>query len=116
MQTVGDRIREKRIILKISQPELAERVGVSKTTISFWESDKTNPNGKNLMRLAFVLKTTPRYILTGDESATELDAGNTHDSRAATLFEVTRDLDDEDFDLVVKLLLSLSRKSRPAKT
>jgi transcriptional regulator with XRE-family HTH domain len=68
-RTVGQRIRDARIDLerrtgrKVTQRDLARMVGVSKSTITHWETDVQQPKAENLIRLARALGVTPAYIL-----------------------------------------------------
>lgn len=53
--TLGNRIRNARLGLEMTQKQLAEILGISVQAISQWESDKTTPTGDNLVRLGTVL-------------------------------------------------------------
>lgn len=65
--TIGQRILQRRKEIKMTQRRLAEAAGVSYASISLWESDKTEPRGKNLHSLAEALQCTPTWLLFGDE-------------------------------------------------
>jgi transcriptional regulator with XRE-family HTH domain len=70
-ETIGQRISRIRRTLgqsrgkRITQPELAGMVGVSRGTIAAWEGGSQTPTGPNLVRLAQALDTTPEFIMTG---------------------------------------------------
>jgi transcriptional regulator with XRE-family HTH domain len=49
---LGTSIREARVRRGISQTELAERVGVSQSAVSFWENGVEPPRFENLLKLA----------------------------------------------------------------
>tara|TARA_R110001599_G_scaffold26935_1_gene94894 strand:+ start:821 stop:1474 length:654 start_codon:yes stop_codon:yes gene_type:complete len=68
MNTLGDRIRNRRKELKYSQRELAQRVGVSHVTVSQWESDIMKIKGENLYKLAKVINVSARWLLDGKGS------------------------------------------------
>lgn len=51
METLGDKIRRLRSERKVSQGELAEGIGVSRQTVSKWESDVTRPNMESIRSL-----------------------------------------------------------------
>ncbi len=53
---VGKLIARKRIKFKLSQEELAKKIGVSTSTIANWESDKSFPERENVYKLCDVLK------------------------------------------------------------
>ena len=61
-KTLGQRIRERRKQVGLSQNGLSKAAGVSGSSISLWESDHTAPRGQNLHRLAEVLH-QPGYCL-----------------------------------------------------
>ncbi|EOK3512977.1 helix-turn-helix domain-containing protein [Escherichia coli] len=69
-KTLGQRIRERRKQVGLSQNGLSKAAGVSGSSISLWESDYTAPRGQNLHRLAEVLQCSPTWILFGDEDKT----------------------------------------------
>lgn len=69
-KTLGQRIRERRKQVGLSQNGLSKAAGVSGSSISLWESDHTAPRGQNLHRLAEVLQCSPTWILFGDEDKT----------------------------------------------
>lgn len=53
--TLGEDIRNARQRLQMTQPELAELVGVSESTVSNWERGRSNPKNR-LARVREVLK------------------------------------------------------------
>lgn len=68
-ETIGQRIRKRRKELRITQGALGSRIGLSGSSISQWEDDKTNPNGDNLLNLAKELQVPPEFILYGENSS-----------------------------------------------
>lgn len=60
--SVGKRIETLRKSKKISQEDLAENVGVSRTTIYKWESGTAKPNYANMQALARALETTVSFF------------------------------------------------------
>ncbi len=46
---------------------LAERLGVSNTTVSKWCSNTTQPSLPTLSKIAELLETDPRTLITGNE-------------------------------------------------
>ena len=55
METLGSIIYRKRAELSLSQSELAELIGVTRTEIWFWETDKRKPYPKNIRALSSAL-------------------------------------------------------------
>ncbi|MEZ2600786.1 helix-turn-helix domain-containing protein [Kluyvera intermedia] len=68
--TLGQRIKQRRKEIGLSQSKLSKAAGVSDSSISLWESDTTAPRGENLHKLASVLQCSPTWILFGDEDKT----------------------------------------------
>lgn len=59
---IGKRIRDRRAELGMSSMELAERIGVSKQTISGYELERTYPNPEKLSRILKVLQCDANYL------------------------------------------------------
>lgn len=55
---LGDKIKELRILNKMTQKEVSEKVGVSETYINFIENNKKTPSLKILNKIAEILNTT----------------------------------------------------------
>jgi transcriptional regulator with XRE-family HTH domain len=78
---VAVRIREARRALGLTQDELARRVGVSRSAIAQWETDRTGQVRANLARVAAVLGVSIGYLVAG-ESEPGLVNVETADERA----------------------------------
>ena len=61
-------IRVERAILKISQQELAERIGVSRQTINAIELEKYVPSATVIMKIAHIFGKKVEDIFTLEES------------------------------------------------
>ena len=57
------RIKEIRMAHGYSQRDLAEKIGVSSSTVAMWETDKRAPRTKALKRLSELFNVSPMYIL-----------------------------------------------------
>lgn len=76
----GERIKSERQRLKLTQPQVADEVGVGKTTVINWEKgDGTSPNGIQMAKL-LDLGFNIHYILTGVQmgSSSFKSSGNEH--------------------------------------
>lgn len=68
MATIGEKIYNNRKRIGLSQDELAERVGVSRQTISKWEMNTSLPNAENIKALASLFEIrTDSLLLPGEE-------------------------------------------------
>ncbi|GBR69929.1 helix-turn-helix domain-containing protein [Gluconobacter kanchanaburiensis] len=62
---LGRRIRLLREMIGLSQQQLAEKVGISRSAVAFWETGRSGHVGKHLGSLAQVLGVEPEVLLTG---------------------------------------------------
>lgn len=63
---LGQRIKDLRNLNKMSQEELADRVYVSRQTISSWENDKSYPDIHSLLMLSEIFKVSLDELVKGD--------------------------------------------------
>lgn len=66
METMGERIARLRGRLGLTQAALGRRCGVSRRTVSDWESGRSRPRPKRLCVLAKALGVAEAYIEQGD--------------------------------------------------
>ncbi len=64
-ETIGERIRRVRKELKLTQQQVASSIGVSPTSLVFWERGETTPKGANLIALGKKLRVDPQWLQTG---------------------------------------------------
>ena len=63
---LGDNIQKLRKELKLSQEQLAEKIDVTRQTISNWENDKSYPDINSLVLLSEVFKISLDRLIKGD--------------------------------------------------
>ncbi|MDE5728718.1 MAG: helix-turn-helix domain-containing protein [Clostridia bacterium] len=63
MENLGAKIKTLRQSAGLTQPQLAEMVGVSKAVISFWENDVNEPKASYVKVLATIFGVSADYIL-----------------------------------------------------
>lgn len=67
--TFGEKVRNERNRLGLSQDELAEKIGVTRRVISSYENDSSRPRGtKRYNKLADALGVNINYLLSEDEA------------------------------------------------
>lgn len=71
MKTIGERIKNKRKELGLTQAELAQKLNVTDRAVSKWEVDEGNPDFSILPNLADVLGVTLDYLIKGKEPEKE---------------------------------------------
>lgn len=59
---LGNQIKKYRSELQLSQDQLAERIYVSRQTISNWENEKSYPDVNSLVLLSEVFKTSIYHL------------------------------------------------------
>lgn len=59
----GCKLKELRIGQKMTQQQLAERIGVAKSVVSYYESGDRYPSYDVLIRIAHVFHTSTDYLL-----------------------------------------------------
>lgn len=68
METMGERIKRLREAANLTQPELAELVGVTRSAVAQWEDSSTeNIKLQIFLRLCAILGTDPHYLVWGPE-------------------------------------------------
>ncbi len=67
--TSSERIRERRILIGLSQAQLAADLGVDQSTVAKWETGPNSPRPRALSRLADRLGVTVAWLLEGEQGA-----------------------------------------------
>ncbi len=108
--TFGDRVAGAREQARMTQGQLAKRLGVRKKTIEEWENDHAEPRASHLSMMAGMLNVSLSWLLTGEgegpDGPEQLDA-DSHDV-AGMLVEMR--------DLRVQLAQSAARVGRLEKS
>lgn len=88
--TIGDRIKERRKALGMSQDELSELTGANRVTISQYENGKYLPSVTALQRIAEALGTTPA-ALTGEAVNAEVPQSKEAREISGAMDRLTKD-------------------------
>tara|TARA_R110000744_G_C19287438_1_gene554300 strand:+ start:337 stop:972 length:636 start_codon:yes stop_codon:yes gene_type:complete len=78
MTTSGQRIKARRVEKNLTQRALGVLVGVSATSITYWENAEVEPRNKHLSSLARALDCAPDYILHGATFGSEVSIAPIH--------------------------------------
>lgn len=92
---LGERLKALRTAKKMSQKELAERIGIAKSVISFYESGDRFPSYDVLIKIARIFNVTTDYLLDVERERTVNVSG----------------LSEEDIAAVTTVIDALKRKS-----
>ena len=94
---LGDIIRQKRTLMKLSQDELADAVGINRVTLSKYERGLVEPTASNLSRIATKLGCTVSDLM--GESQPTRPVIRDEDIKF-TLFGGDAEITDEQFEEV----------------
>lgn len=72
--SLGARIKEKRNEAGLSQEYFAELLGVCRSSVTLYESDRRQPDYELLKAIAKVLSTTTTYLLEGENLTLDDDS------------------------------------------
>lgn len=96
----GDKLKMLRIGQKLSQRELAERLGVAKSVISYYESGDRYPSYDVLVRMAHLFHVTTDYLL-DIEKVRMIDVSNLSENEIDVVINVIKALENKN-NLVCK--------------
>ena len=88
----GNRLRELRNKAGLTQKQLAEQIGVTKSVVSFYERQERSPSPDVLIKLASVFHVSTDYLL-GIDKTKRLDVSGLNEeeiSALATMIEILR--------------------------
>ncbi|WP_051663151.1 XRE family transcriptional regulator [Alicyclobacillus macrosporangiidus] len=115
MSMLGSRIRKMRQANKMTQQQLADRLGLAKSTISQYENDINEPDADTLRRLSETLGCTADYLLgrTDDPHGFSASSSDEHvSSTERKLLETVRDLPPDKQQQVAEFADFLKHKER----
>ncbi len=93
--TLGDRIEAARSSKDMDRSELAERLGVKKSTIKKWEQDQSEPRSNRLYMMAGVLDCNVMWLLNGEGDAPMQTIESNEQQRIQALKAELRDLNKD---------------------
>ena len=70
-KSLGEALKENRVRCQMTQEFVAETLGVSRQSVSKWETGSSDPNTSNLIALAKLYKVSPEALLQCVEPAPE---------------------------------------------
>lgn len=91
MVNLNERIKSLRENAKLTQNQLATRIGVSKSLISAYELGNRLPSYDNLIKIATFFKVSTDYLL-GIEHKDSLDLSGLNDSQKIILYQLVRSM------------------------
>ena len=98
----GSRLRDKRKELGITQPALAERLGVSQSAIGSWETDVNSPRATLLYDLFDILHCDANYLF--QDETKQLYKNEASPEEFENVIKKYRELDAHGKDMVTTVL------------
>lgn len=105
---LGDKIKKLRKAIGMTQQELANTIGVKRSTIGMLESNKQGTSNDTLIKLAKILNTTIDYLLSDDEEIECTEEIKKERDYSLTIKE-QEDIDDEAKKIIEELTMSFSK-------
>lgn len=65
---IGDRIKQLRLDAKMTQPELAQKLDVTRSAVATYENNSRQPSFQILIRLAHIFNVSTDYLLLGNDN------------------------------------------------
>lgn len=107
---IGSRIKELRVAKKLTQTDLANKVGMSYIQIGRYEVSKSNPSAEVLQKIASALGTTTDYLMKGNND--DVVSAQLDDLELLNQFKEIEKLDKEDKYLVKTFIDAFITKRR----
>jgi len=105
---IGLRIRNLRRERGITQDELAQQVGVSRSAVAQWETGRTGQITGNLSRIADVLDASVEFLVYGGDKQAPMQA---QQGDELALLRLYRECDAEDRQILLRTARRLARSS-----
>ena len=111
--TIGRRIAARRAALDMRQEDLARKVGVTRPTISYWETGNVKDmKGRNLTKLCSVLGVTDEWLLFGDINDQAQEPRTSYSNLERELLEAIRRLTPEEQEEELRALREREEEAR----
>jgi len=112
-----DRLKELRKKKGLSQVALADRLGLSKSTIGAYETGDIKPSIEALNLIADYFNVDLNYLMGNEDGSTyyldpeaaEIAKEIANRSDLRILFDATRDISKEDMDVVIRMVEGLKK-------
>ena len=93
----GKTLKQLRTQSKLTQQQLAERIGVTKSVISFYEQQERSPSPEVLIKLAAIFHVSTDYLL-GVEKGKTIDVSGISQEDVAILTALVNSLKEKNAD------------------
>ena len=90
---IGMRIKEVREKNRLTQLELARKLGLSRSGVNAWEMGISIPSAQYLVRLATLLKVSTDYLL-GIDRAETIDISSLNEGEKSIIYSLIKDFEE----------------------
>lgn len=90
---IGDRIKQLRLDAKMTQPELAKKLNVTRSAVATYENNTRQPSFHVLVRLAQIFRVSTDYLLLGNDNDS-LDVSGLSGDQKMILLSLIRNFKD----------------------
>lgn len=91
---IGDRIKQLRVEAKMTQPELADKIGLTRSTVAAYENNTRQPSFQILVRLAHTFHVSTDYLLLGNNDNDTIDVSGLSGEQKAILESLIKNFKD----------------------
>ena len=115
MDSVGERIKKRRLELKLTQTQIKQLTGISSGNMSDYEHNKILPSATALIALSSALKCTTDWLLTGTSLISEKPNSLGLTNEEKEFLEYFRLLDNDDHAEILVLMKIKCERLKKAK-
>ena len=94
MVDFGSNLKELRLKYKMTQKELADKIGVTKSVVSYYELQERSPSPEILIKLSGIFHVTTDYLL-GIEHKHAIDVSNLSPDELAVIEQMIKVLENK---------------------
>lgn len=92
---IGERVLRLADEKGVKKTDLAQKLGVGKSTVTGWEQPNRNPSSDLIVPICEILEVSEHYLLTGE------DNGYVYDEKVKALIDVIEKLDERGYTVVM---------------
>ena len=111
--STGEKLRYFRHNCGLSQKQVANAIGLNRTTIGSWESGRTEPSLEKIVKLAQIYRVDPTEILPNENSPAPFKDPENDDSKGKPIYSLTKE--EQQLLVAFRLLSNADRAEVLAK-
>lgn len=107
---IGDKIRELRLMHRLSQTELAKSLHVSQQVITKWENGKSEPSSSAINNLASYFDVSADYLL--GRTSSKVPEKDLSQNQKLVAYSIDPDTSDEERDAIIEMVKAAKKFRR----